>query len=176
MKGLAYLILKHFTVLTPNLKHLSILILGLGALLFSACQYRPARSQSEPDESISTGSLTPFICPDAGRYAGQVVGDGHCVSLIKLCSGAPHTNAWKPGPRVMPNRLRPGTIIATFENGRYPSYTGYHAAIYISHDEDGIWVWDQWIGKPVHRRLIRTRHDGAPASNTAQEYRIVTVH
>ena len=51
--------------------------------------------------------------------------------------------------------------------------TGYHAAIYIRHDQNGIWVWDQWVGKPVHQRLIRIRYDQATASNSAQAYRIV---
>jgi len=69
--------------------------------------------------------------------------------------------------------IKPGSIIATFKKGVYPSKTGYHAAIYIKHGEDGIWVWDQWVGKPVHKRLIRTRYDNATASNTAQAYSLV---
>ena len=69
--------------------------------------------------------------------------------------------------------LPAGTIIATFENNRYPSRHGHHAAIYIKQDSQGIWVWDQWIGKPVHKRLIRIRHDGADPGNTAQQYRVV---
>ncbi len=72
--------------------------------------------------------------------------------------------------------LAPGTIIATFRNGRYPNQTGWHAAIYIKHDKNGIWVWDQWLGTPVHKRLIRTRYDGATAANTAQAYRIVEAY
>ena len=72
-----------------------------------------------------------------------------------------------------PDSIAAGTIIATFKNGKYPSVSGYHAAIYISHNEQGIWVWDQWVGKAVHKRLIRFRHDNAPASNTAQAYSIV---
>jgi len=75
----------------------------------------------------------------------------------------------------MNSRLPEGTIIATFKNGRYPSKHGHHAAIYISHSKDGIWVWDQWRGKPVHKRFIRAREDGADAGNTAQAYRIVQV-
>lgn len=72
-------------------------------------------------------------------------------------------------------RLTSGTIIATFKNGRYPSVSGYHAAIYIEHNESGIWVWDQWRGKAVHKRFIRIRLDGASANNSAQDYRVVTL-
>jgi len=76
---------------------------------------------------------------------------------------------------VLGNTLEPGSIIATFEGGRYPNRRGHHAAIYIEQDENGIWVWDQWVGKAVHKRLIRWRDDSAPASNTAQAYRVVTI-
>ena len=29
------------------------------------------------------------------------------------------------------------------------------AAIYLYQDARGIWVYDQWQGQPVHKRLIR---------------------
>ena len=49
-----------------------------------------------------------------------------------------------------------GTAIATFEaDGNYTSETGNHAAIYLYQDQRGIWVYDQWRGQPVHKRLIR---------------------
>jgi hypothetical protein len=40
-------------------------------------------------------------------------------------------------------------------DGSYRSESGSHAAIYLHQDEDGIWVYDQWRGQPVHKRLIR---------------------
>lgn len=116
-----------------------------------------------------------LICPNAKRFRGQIIGDGHCVSLIKRCTGAPSTMHWRAGSPVLGNTLEPGSIIATFEGGRYPNRRGHHAAIYIEQDENGIWVWDQWVGKAVHKRLIRWRDDSAPASNTAQAYRVVTI-
>jgi len=116
------------------------------------------------------------VCANPVNYANKVIGDGHCVSLIKRCSGAPDTSEWHPGERVLNSSQLPyGTIIATFKNGRYPNRRGYHAAVYIKHDKQGIWVWDQWVGKPVHKRLIRTRFDNADNSNTAQAYRVVKV-
>ncbi|UJR08003.1 hypothetical protein I4U23_012281 [Adineta vaga] len=41
--------------------------------------------------------------------------------------------------------------VATFSNGIYSG----HAAIYISQNNQGIQVWDQWRGHPVSQRTIR---------------------
>lgn len=131
--------------------------------------------EGSTDQAFIKHSL---VCENAKRLQAQVVGDGHCVSLIKACSDAPPTQQWRQGRAVYTSRkksIKPGTVIATFLNGRYPNKTGWHAAIYIEHNADGIWVWDQWLGKPVHKRLIRYRNDGATAGNTAQEYRVVEV-
>lgn len=127
---------------------------------------------NKPSHSARTNST--LVCKNPASYAGQQVGDGHCVSLIKLCANAPNTNFWRPGEKVQGrHQLAPGTVIATFKNKRYPNRSGYHAAIYIGQDEQGIWVWDQWLGMPVHQRLIRYRKDQASASNSAQDYRVV---
>jgi hypothetical protein len=76
---------------------------------------------------------------------------------VKAAAGAPRTVEWHEGPEVRGNpHVAPGTAIATFESdGSYTSQSGNHAAIYLSQDEDGIWVYDQWQGQPVHERLIR---------------------
>ena len=142
----------------------------------SSVSTRPPSVQT-PTSSKQQYTIKPsYICQSPQSYAGTVVGDGQCVSFIKLCSHAPNTIDWSAGEKVLsqaPGTIPSGTIIATFKNGKYPSVTGYHAAIYISHSSEGIWVWDQWAGKAVHQRLIRVRHDKATASNTAQAYRIV---
>ena len=39
-------------------------------------------------------------------------------------------------------------------DGSYTSESGNHAAIYLYQDDRGIWVYDQWQGQPVHKRLI----------------------
>lgn len=149
------------------------------AIFLSACTHSntPQRSRYSKHPILHFPSAD-LKCNTPQLYANKIVGDGHCVSLIKQCANAPSTNLWRPGDYVLQhqNQLPLGSIIATFKNGRYPNRTGYHAAIYISHDDSGIWVWDQWIGKPVHRRLIKNRHDRADAGNTAQEYRIVKIH
>lgn len=137
-------------------------------LIVSGCAHKSV-NQTRPFPQAD------LICNTPQLYANKVVGDGHCVSLIKKCADAPLTSQWRAGKRVLgyADQLPLGTIIATFKNGRYPNTEGFHAAIYISHDRDGIWVWDQWRGKPVHRRLIRSRNDGANASNSAQAYSVV---
>jgi len=163
------------------------LLLCFLALNISACSSvsTPPSSQSKPNyippipsaPNTQTANIKGhYTCQNPNRYAGKVVGDGECVSFIKTCSIAPNTKLWSEGKKVMSlpfGSIPKGTIIATFKNGKYPNVTGYHAAIYISHDKQGIWVWDQWAGKAVHKRLIRFRHDNAPASNTAQAYSIV---
>lgn len=154
----------------------SILLTTIMILTGCSSNHKTDKSFEPSSTSKSTSHLIEFRCLDAKTYASQVVGTGHCVSLIRNCSGAPHTNRWKPGPYVLSqpaNSVESGTIIATFLNGHYPNKTGWHAAIYISHNENGIWVWDQWLGQPVHRRFIRHRVDKATAANKAQDYRIV---
>lgn len=128
---------------------------------------------SNKHKGEQTALEATLICNHADRYSGLVVGDGECVSLIKACSGSGDTEFWRPGKKVLGNlALTPGSVIATFKDGRYPNKSGYHAAIYISHNQQGIWVWDQWRGKAVHKRLIPNRKGGEP-SNSAQAYRLV---
>jgi hypothetical protein len=86
-----------------------------------------------------------------------VIGAGYCVDFVKAAAGVPRTAAWQEGAEVRgnPDIVR-GTAIATFEpDGSYTSESGNHAAIYLSQDDHGIWVYDQWRGQPVHKRLIR---------------------
>ncbi len=93
-----------------------------------------------------------FLATNASSYADKVVGDGECVAFVKECSGAPVTTKWVPGVKVKDNDVASGTAIATFKDGKYPSQKGYHAAIFVSKDDKGIVVWDQWKGQPVHKR------------------------
>ena len=171
-----------------NSKHKNqFLLITTFSLMLSACISDSPYKTSPPSPTHQPNKNTHqnqsgypyqanYICQQPEHYSGQVIGDGHCVSFIKFCANAPQTRLWSPGKKVLSlpqGSIKPGSIIATFKNGIYPSVSGYHAAIYIDHDERGIWVWDQWLGKPVHKRLIRTRYDNATASNTAQAYRLV---
>ena len=52
--------------------------------------------------------------------------------------------------------LAKGTAIATFEDGVYKSRPhGNHAALYLSQDQGGIWVMDQWASST---KLEVSRH------------------
>ena len=56
-----------------------------------------------------------------------------------------------------PGQIPPGTAIATFVGGKYPTDAlGRHAAIYLSHDQLGITVLDQWVAQgEVKERVIK---------------------
>lgn len=102
-----------------------------------------------------------YIAKSPETYDGQAVGTGQCVPFLQAASGAPPTSLWTRGALVKGNlALGAGTAIATFsDQGKYTnSMDGTsHAAIYVSQDAVGIKVWDQWLGQPVHQRVIRFR-------------------
>ena len=91
------------------------------------------------------------------------VGDGDCVALVRLYAHAPNHRMWKEGEKVLDLKgIAPGTAIATFVNGRYPSNdTGNHAAFFLRHGKSGtgFWVIDQWKTRPGHgsKLLISSR-------------------
>jgi hypothetical protein len=105
----------------------------------------------------------PYIYPLAAQLNGQaLVGDGQCVTLVRQYAPVPHSSTWREGERVLGNRrLAVGTAIATFENGKYAGRaSGNHSAFYLGQIRGGIWVVDQWPGKPkreVSRRFIRVK-------------------
>jgi hypothetical protein len=98
----------------------------------------------------------PYIAARPEAFEGRVIGEGHCVDFVKAAAGVPQTAAWQEGADVRGNpAIARGTAIATFDSdGSYTSESGNHAAIYLSQDDRGIWVYDQWRGQPVHKRLI----------------------
>ena len=165
---------KPASVRTQSKSIVLILLSTIG--LISGCSSNPMVDKANKS-SKKLKIQSSLLCSDAHSYLNQVVGTGHCVSLIKVCSGAPHTSQWEPGLNVLslpPGSIKEGSIIATFLNGKYPNKTGWHAAIYISHDKDGIWVWDQWLSQAVHKRFNRSRTDNAAPANSAQEYHLVS--
>jgi len=89
--------------------------------------YSQVKPSSTPHDS--------FICDNIDPYMGKVVGSGECVDLLKICAKVSHTQYWQEGNQVWGNKIPTGTAIATFENGRYPNRSGYHAALYVSQDE-----------------------------------------
>jgi hypothetical protein len=118
-----------------------------------------------------------YVAAHPGDYEGRKVGTGQCVAFVQAAAHAPNTGAWTAGPRVLdttPGTIAKGTIIATMVDGHYPNHAhGNHAAVYISHDAEGIQVWDQWTGQPVHRRTIRDRGNHGSASDDASRFYVV---
>src|SRR6267142_3003807 len=105
----------------------------------------------------------PYISENPEDYDGKKVGNGQCVVFVQAAAKAPNTSHWKKGIDVKgAANIKRGTAIATFKDGIYTNHaTGNHAAIYISQDNNGIWVYDQWATQGmVKKRLIRF-HDGS---------------
>ena len=105
----------------------------------------------------------PYVYPNVAELKDQpVVGSHQCVELVQEYAGAPTTPHWRQGDAVVGNAmLRPGTAIATFVNGRYPSHRhGNHAALYVRQGIGGIYVADQWKAAnkdKISVRFIRSR-------------------
>ena len=123
----------------------SIVLLAVG----SAC--------ASPEPAAGPQAAGPYIAARPEAFEGRVVGAGYCVDFVKAAAGVPRTAAWQEGAEVRGNpHIARGTAIATFgSDGSYMSESGNHAAIYLYQDDRGIWVYDQWRGQPVHKRLIR---------------------
>ncbi|RWS21138.1 secreted protein-like protein [Leptotrombidium deliense] len=98
-------------------------------------------------------------CKSPSTYVGKYVGESHeCVGLVKaLCDNMVNfaTPNWVRGQNVKDNckTISKWTAVATFTapNNKYKG----HAAIFESCDVDGVWVYDQWNGQPVHRRKMK---------------------
>lgn len=88
---------------------------------------------------------------------------GQCVSYVTtVCPTIPgDTRKQKKCVLIKVHKnIADGTAIATFDTTGH--YSG-HAAIYVSQDDDGIRVYDQWItgtGKAVGSRLIKWNGHG----------------
>jgi len=118
-----------------------------------------------------------WVAANPARYAGQVVGTGHCVALIQTAAHAPHTRAWRRGSKVRGGNVPTGTAIATFgkTSGKYENKTdgSSHAAIFIEEQSGGISVFDQWLKHPTAQRLIRFKGGVGTANNDADQFYVV---
>lgn len=123
-----------------------------------------------------------WICPNPGRYAGQVISTGHCVRFIQEAASAPHTSRWRRGAKVRNGAVPVGTAIATFSpgltsqgGGRYENRTdgSSHAAILIAELNGGLRVWDQWRGHPVAERTIRWHGGQGKPVNDGDAYYVI---
>lgn len=118
-----------------------------------------------------------FIAEAPAAYLRRTVGSGHCVAYVQEAARAPHTSAWRMGPRVRDAAGLPsGLAIATFgKNGRYENDTSgrSHAAILASVTSDGLLVWDQWVGRPVAQRVIRFKAGQGDKVNDGDAFHVI---
>ena len=124
------------------------------------------------------GSIMTWTAARPEDYSGKVVGNGHCVAFVRESSGAPHTSEWRRGPQVrfLPGKDQRGLAIATFDTDRrYGNHTDgrSHTAILVVRLDDGLLVWDQWLGQPVHQRTIRFRGGQGDAANDGDAYHVI---
>lgn len=90
-----------------------------------------------------------------------LVEGGDCVALIKAKVPGLRgisTRAWRQGITVVGSTgIEPGTAIATFEFGEYPSSRDVrkHAAIFLGYGGNALWVIDQWKNDPAHPKVQR---------------------
>ena len=134
----------------------------------------PKASDHRVDQENRSNSNPIYVCEDISRFVDKQVGSGECVDLLKACANTPHTYQWQKGKTVWGNSIPTGTAIATFKQSKYPNKSGYHAAIYVSQNEKGLYVWDQWHGKNVHLRLIRFNNSKKEPGNDATRYSVIT--
>jgi len=102
----------------------------------------------------------PFIYTKIDSLEGKPkVFSGSCAGLVQWYTTAGLAKTWKEGMVVKGSgsKIKKGTAVATFVNGRYPNKpSGNHAALYISQDANGVYVMDQWKSKPtIGKRLMR---------------------
>lgn len=126
------------------------------------------------DARVHSGEEMTHTAPSPQSYLNQAVGTGQCVALVEAaCPAMPHTAGWRKGQQVKGNSIPWGTAIATFDpDGTYANHTDgrSHAAIFLTKDDKGLYVLDQWLGQPVHLRQIMFRGltiTGASAMGTA---------
>lgn len=98
------------------------------------------------------------------------VADGECARLVQhYLAGVGLTSRWRAGENVMEvlasgRQIAPGTAIATFVNGRYPSQGQRHAAFFLGANTScahgpkdqrckilSIRMMDQWNANPGSR-------------------------
>ena len=119
----------------------------------------------------------PHLAQGYERHYGSWVGETqHCVSLVRECSGLPHTSAWRRGELVRGSGCALGSVIATFDaDGRYGNHTDgrSHAAILLAENSDGLLVCDQWVGQRCQQRVIRFRGGDGKRVNDGDAFHIV---
>lgn len=118
----------------------------------------------------------PHLAQGHERHYGSWVGETqHCVSLVRECSGLPHTSRWRRGEPVRGGNYAAGTVIATFDDdGRYGNHTDgrSHCAILLAEHDNGLLVCDQWVGQKCQQRILSWRGWGKSANDGCAYYTV----
>lgn len=153
-----------------------------------ACEINPhatKRSMNMPGVAFIE-QYKEFRAPlkDMAKFEGKSIGygrfNGECAAGVQwalrmngVMIGL--TRTWRPGRKVRGNHISPGTAIASFRDG---AYRNDHAAIFISQDENGLTVYDQFNNpkKLWGQRVLRfeTRRKNDRSNNGDFFYTIVT--
>ena len=120
----------------------------------------------------------PHVARNYSQYLGTVVGSGHCVDLVQICSTVGHT--CRTGAAVtcvrgdVHLRRRASSRRSTYA-GQYANATdgSSHAAILLGEEVNGLLVQEQYVGQPTHHRLISFRNGEGDACNDGD--RVTTV-
>ena len=115
---------------------------------------------------------------DIKKFEGESIGygkfNGECAAGVQwalqqngIMIGL--TSTWKQGRKVRGNDISPGTAIASFRNGVYQND---HAAIFVSQDDKGITVYDQYNHpkKTWGKRVLRFDLGGSDYSNDGEYF------
>ena len=117
-------------------------------------------------------NVAPLNADHPEKYLGQSVGDGECVAFVRAAAHVPQTALWRRGRLAKGDATVPrGAAIATFDpDGRYGNHTDgrSHAAIYLSQDEHGLTVLDQWRQPSIHVVQSVLSGSGAPFLSTME--------
>lgn len=116
--------------------------------------------------------------------SGADAGSTECVALIK--HAVPELQGvrardWKEGEKIKgPDNppLKPGTALATFDNGRYQNKsTGNHAVVFKEYGTDagrqGMWVLDQSDRKVADSRFIPFNNQDGKRTSQAEKYSVI---
>ena len=123
-------------------------------------------------------SYTASVSDIQQSYLGKAIGSGQCVAFVEMAAKTPTTAAWRRGRLVAGDTTIPeGTAIATFDpQGTYGNHTDgrSHGAIYVSQVAgQGLDVYDQWLGQPVHQRTIHFRNGAGLAVNDGNQFYVI---
>ncbi|MCL4746997.1 MAG: BPSL0067 family protein [Burkholderiaceae bacterium] len=159
--------------------------IGIAAVAGEPGGARAAQPASELAETAATTyklQIPESSVFGAGKFK-NAKGNTECVEFVRQATGAPRTADWRRGLQVRlatQQQIERTTAIATFDDdGRYPTDSlGQHAAIYLSHDDQGVVVLDQWNSQgEVKERLIRFgRPKETSRSNNGDTFYVIEVH